>query len=129
MIQLVHIQPDRELLTQAAVNETKEYVCVVDRSGSMSGTAMKNAKEALKLFIHSLPSENTFVNVYSFGSNFSCLWETSQPYTTTGIAQCCLDHLCLFVTLKVAVYKLHTRCKFTHNLYMWVIPVVRERRK
>ena len=28
----------------------KEYICVVDRSGSMSGGPMKNAKEALKLF-------------------------------------------------------------------------------
>lgn len=71
------------------MDEIKEYICVVDRSGSMSGTAMKNAKEALKLFIHSLPAENTFINIYSFGSKFSYLWENSQSYTTTGIAHAC----------------------------------------
>ena len=45
------------------------YIFLVDRSGSMSGSKMEMTKEALKLFIQSLPSGCLF-EIVSFGSNF-----------------------------------------------------------
>ncbi len=53
-----------------------DYIFLIDRSGSMSGTPMTLAVKALKLFLHSLPIGSRF-NVFSFGSNFSSLFLTS----------------------------------------------------
>ncbi len=53
-----------------------EFLFVLDRSGSMSGTRMRMAKNALILFIKSLPSQCYF-NIISFGSNYSQLYEKS----------------------------------------------------
>ena len=42
---------------------------IIDQSGSMSGTSMEVAKEALKLFMQSLPVNSKF-SIVSFGSRF-----------------------------------------------------------
>ena len=52
----------------------KEMVFVVDRSGSMSGSKMENAKSTLQLFLRSIP-EGTLFNIVCFGSKFSKLFE------------------------------------------------------
>ena len=44
------------------------FIFVVDRSGSMTGQRMDITKQALKLFIQSLPTGCTF-SILSFGSN------------------------------------------------------------
>jgi len=51
-----------------------ELIFLVDRSGSMDGSSMDLAKEALKLFLHSMPVDCYF-NIWSFGSNFSSLFK------------------------------------------------------
>ena len=49
------------------------FFFIVDRSGSMTlSNRMRIAKDALKLFVRSLPKDSTFT-VISFGSNFDCL--------------------------------------------------------
>jgi von Willebrand factor A domain-containing protein 5 len=50
-----------------------EYIFVIDRSGSMWGQPMNLAKEALLLFLHSLPLNCKF-NVVSFGTNYEKLF-------------------------------------------------------
>jgi hypothetical protein len=50
-----------------------EYIFLIDRSGSMSGSPIKLAVEALKLFLHSLPMGSKF-NIVSYGSDFSTLF-------------------------------------------------------
>lgn len=63
-----------------------EYVFLLDRSGSMSGSRIDKAKEALNLFIKSLP-EDTFFNIYSFGSSYEPLFAKSVRYSDKYVQQ------------------------------------------
>lgn len=56
-----------------------EYIFLLDRSGSMGGSRIKKAVEALCLFLKSLP-EDTFFNVISFGSGSQLLHNQSIKY-------------------------------------------------
>ena len=56
-----------------------EAIFLVDCSGSMSGSSMYLAKEALLVFIHSLPVSSYF-NVILFGSNYKSLFPESRIY-------------------------------------------------
>ena len=56
-----------------------ELLFVVDRSGSMEGAYMKAAREALLLFLKSIPTGCLF-NVIGFGSSYKCLFEKSVEY-------------------------------------------------
>ena len=51
-----------------------ELVFLIDRSGSMQGKSIAQAVKALELFLHSIPADCYF-NIWSFGSNFSSLFE------------------------------------------------------
>ncbi|XP_070560667.1 von Willebrand factor A domain-containing protein 5B1-like [Ptychodera flava] len=69
-----------------------EFIFVVDRSGSMSGANIANARETLMLFLKSLPVSCQF-NIIGFGSGFKPLFESSRPYT-----QVTVDEGCQYVT-------------------------------
>ena len=57
-----------------------EFIFVLDWSGSMSGSGIQKATEALTLFLNSLPSGSYF-NILSFGSHHSYMFDKSKEYT------------------------------------------------
>ena len=59
-----------------------EYIFLIDRSGSMSGQRIEAAKEALIIFLKSLP-EDSYFDVVSFGSNHEYL--STKISTTNSI--------------------------------------------
>ncbi|XP_052237802.1 von Willebrand factor A domain-containing protein 5A-like [Dreissena polymorpha] len=83
---MVSFHPD---LKQVSMSNSGEYIFIIDRSGSMSGDRIKNAKEALLLFLKSLPQSCHF-NVVSFGSQFSCLFKGSEPYSEKSLKEALL---------------------------------------
>ena len=64
----------------ASVEAACEFVFLVDRSGSMSGTFIRSAGETLVLFLKSLP-EGSYFNIIGFGSSYEKLFEESVPYS------------------------------------------------
>ena len=60
-------------------SEKGEFVFVVDRSGSMSGSRNNSARETLLLFLKSLP-DGCYFNVVGFGSSYKTLFKNSQLY-------------------------------------------------
>ncbi len=56
-----------------------EFIFLIDRSGSMSGSYIKSARETLMLFMKSLPESSHF-NIIGFGSRFTKLFKESVPY-------------------------------------------------
>ena len=68
----------------------QEYYFVLDRSYSMSGNPIANAKEATKLFIRSLPPGSKF-NIVSFGSEFRTTFPCVTDYTQDTLNQALED--------------------------------------
>ena len=64
----------------------REFIFVIDRSGSMYGKPITLAKEALKLFIKSIPERSLF-NVISFGSGYQTLFDRTKEYTNENVTQ------------------------------------------
>ncbi|KAF2439481.1 hypothetical protein P171DRAFT_490182 [Karstenula rhodostoma CBS 690.94] len=60
--------------------ENPEIIFVCDRSGSMQGTRIALARQALQIFLKSLPVGAMF-NICSFGSSYSFLWPRSVSYS------------------------------------------------
>ena len=69
----------------------KSYSIIIDRSGSMNGTKMDNAKEALKLFVSSLPKDSYF-NIISFGNSYMGLYQSPVKYSDKNI-KITLNHI------------------------------------
>lgn len=65
--------------------EKPEVVFVCDQSGSMGGPSMDLAKEALQVFLKSLPVGVKF-NICSFGSNYDFLFPRSASYSQDTLA-------------------------------------------
>ena len=78
-VAMLTLVPDFKLQDQSI-----EAVFLVDCSGSMHGQSMELAKEALLVFLHSLPA-SSFFNVIIFGSTFQSLFPESQRYDDNNL--------------------------------------------
>merc|ERR1719450_166326 len=81
MVGMLSFVPCFELRKQAA-----EFIFLIDCSYSMSGDCIKIAKEALSVFIHSLPVDAHF-NIVCFGSSFRTLFPDSRALTDESLAE------------------------------------------
>merc|ERR1719428_181270 len=61
------------------VEKNTEFVFLLDRSGSMSGSLIRKAADALQLFLRSLPSTCLF-DIVGFGSRWESLFGGSVQY-------------------------------------------------
>eukprot|EP00347_Sterkiella_histriomuscorum_P005979 403354535 len=62
---------EQDIIDMKSTDTSKQaYIFIVDRSGSMRGEKMDMTKEALKLFVSSLPPDCLF-EIISFGEEFS----------------------------------------------------------
>nr|CDS32001.1 hypothetical transcript [Hymenolepis microstoma] len=76
--------------SRASDGDKCEIIFVLDRSGSMSGSRIRKSKEALLLFLKSLPKKCRF-QIVSFGSSFSSLFPQPVDYTEENVKEA-LDH-------------------------------------
>jgi len=80
-------------LTSASTNSASsstiptEFLFVLDRSGSMGGQFIEKAKEALQLFLRSLPTENCRFNIIGFGNQFTSLFHMSSKTKTEELTK------------------------------------------
>lgn len=72
-----------------------EIIFIADRSGSMHGPKIDTLRDALSVFLKSIPSENTCFNIYSFGSSYTSLFSKSQPYSQETL-DTAIQHAALF---------------------------------
>jgi len=63
-----------------------EYIFVVDRSGSMSGSRMRHAQDALQMCLRAIPAGSNF-NIVGFGTRVEHLFAAPQPYNDATLAQ------------------------------------------
>ncbi|MBK6900094.1 MAG: VWA domain-containing protein [bacterium] len=74
-VALLNFRPEMPVSESVA----REVVFLLDRSGSMSGESIEQARKALLLCLRSLRSGDSF-NVVSFGSHFESLFPRPVAY-------------------------------------------------
>ncbi|CAI2378606.1 unnamed protein product [Moneuplotes crassus] len=86
-----YIDLDPKIKYQKEIKNTMvsaEFTFVLDRSYSMEGDSIETAKEALLLFLHSLPLRSRF-DVVSFGSTFESIFEGTVEYNQETMNKAC----------------------------------------
>jgi Ca-activated chloride channel family protein len=79
-IAMLSLFPDLSKLSRVPC----EIVFVLDRSGSMQGESIGQARNALQLCLRSLEEGDRF-NIVGFGSTFKSLWRESKPYSQQAL--------------------------------------------
>ncbi|KAF7533245.1 hypothetical protein G7Z17_g13539 [Cylindrodendrum hubeiense] len=76
---MLTVPPKFMLQNQQTKPQNSEIVFIADRSGSMENN-MDALKSAMQFFLKGLP-EDTYFNVWSFGSEYQFLWWESRAYS------------------------------------------------
>jgi Ca-activated chloride channel family protein len=76
----VEDEPRREMKKAGG----KEVIFVLDCSGSMEGDSLQEAKKAVEICLKSL-DEETYFNIYCFGSDFQHLFQGPERYTAGSL--------------------------------------------
>src|SRR5262252_3520364 len=63
-----------------------EVLFLLDCSGSMQGDSIAQAQRALALCVRALAAHDSF-NIVCFGSSFTSLWPTPQPYSQASLEE------------------------------------------
>lgn len=71
-----------------------DLIFLIDRSGSMSGKPILQAREAMNIILHSIPNDSYF-NIIGFGNRFENLFPESQKYDeqSLSIAKTYVDNM------------------------------------
>jgi hypothetical protein len=92
---MVTIKPSELFVEIPALNSFNgEIIFLADRSGSMAGSKINTLRDALHVFLKSLP-ETCLFNIFSFGSHSSSLWDTSQQYNQKNL-ESAMSHISQF---------------------------------
>jgi len=83
-LQVQALLDDQDPKGHLAIDLPKEFLFVLDRSGSMSGGSIRRAGEALQLFLRSLPPGCRF-NIIGFGSHTELLFDAPQSYDAESL--------------------------------------------
>ncbi|KAI0517876.1 von Willebrand factor type A domain-containing protein [Xylaria bambusicola] len=76
--------PPRNFPFQNEVSKIGEIIFVADRSGSMEDK-IESLRSAMHFFLKGIPVGRSF-NIWSFGSNYECLWDKSRVYDEESLS-------------------------------------------
>lgn len=82
---MVSFCPDQSIFEDAEETES-EIIFIVDRSGSMAGGRMRQARDALQIFMRSIP-RGTYFNIISFGSSYTKMFDESVLYDESTLSK------------------------------------------
>ncbi|KAM9241714.1 von Willebrand factor A domain-containing protein 5B1 [Dugong dugon] len=85
---MLNFCPDLESVQPNLRKTHGEFIFLIDRSGSMSGTNILRVKDAVLVALKSLLPACLF-NVIGFGSTFKALFPSSQTYNEESLAMAC----------------------------------------
>ncbi|XP_062417043.1 von Willebrand factor A domain-containing protein 5A-like isoform X2 [Pungitius pungitius] len=76
---MLSLYPEFPQAVMSSMASCGEFVFLLDRSGSMQGERIKNARDTLLLLLKSVPL-GCYFNIYSFGSSFEHIFPKSEEY-------------------------------------------------
>ncbi|XP_030601346.1 von Willebrand factor A domain-containing protein 5A-like [Archocentrus centrarchus] len=77
---MVSLYPEFPQSVMSSLASCGEFVFLMDRSGSMSNTRIRSARDSLLLLLKSLPM-GCYFNIYSFGSRYEHIFPKSVEYS------------------------------------------------
>eukprot|EP01124_Arcella_intermedia_P031428 TRINITY_DN7081_c0_g2_i1.p1 TRINITY_DN7081_c0_g2~~TRINITY_DN7081_c0_g2_i1.p1 ORF type:complete len:682 (+),score=178.76 TRINITY_DN7081_c0_g2_i1:152-2047(+) len=80
---MVSLNPD---LREVKSNTQSEIIFLIDRSGSMAGSRIEQAKNALQLFLRALPI-GTLFNIWGFGSSYGKMKTDSIAFSNKTLKE------------------------------------------